>query len=305
MTQARVGRTASALAGQQFQTLIGEAVADVKRPEAMAAYLRSAVLHGLLLRLREWISHVGHADPRRLLVHAKLPIQFAGETDDMLTLSEAGAHGDGTIRGVVADWESAVGLWDEGFLSDCPNAEEDRLVRRFWTLRAHHGEWRGLDARDPGALSRIVRALDPAQEGRPLPASLLRMLFGMETVEAETFELYDVAAALEDVRVAAEVAAGRDVLDWELATAAVTAAQEGRSEVLSRLYSAYGGLDSTGEGSLSPEGRLAEQAFRLAAPLCVDGCRGCVHQSSDLMSDSLVEASVSRRLLQGFLRPEG
>jgi hypothetical protein len=91
------------------------------------------------------------------------------------------------------------------------------------------------------------------------------------------------------------------VAGWELASAAVEAATNGNAPVLGKLYTAYDAHDPNAEGSMTPAARVAEQVFRLAASLCADGCRSCVHQQSDLMSDSLAEASVSRSLLQGFL----
>ncbi|MEJ1935070.1 hypothetical protein WDZ92_33145, partial [Nostoc sp. NIES-2111] len=71
------------------------------------------------------------------------------------------------------------------------------------------------------------------------------------------------------------------------------------------LLRAYAGIDDAAmDESLSPEGRLADQIFRLHARLCVDGCKACVHQPSDIMSDSLAEASTSRTLLERFLSEE-
>jgi hypothetical protein len=69
-----------------------------------------------------------------------------------------------------------------------------------------------------------------------------------------------------------------------------------------RLLTAYGQLeDASQEGSLSAASRLADQVYRLGTHLCVDGCQACVHWPSDLMSDTMAEASTSRRLLQRFL----
>lgn len=112
---------------------------------------------------------------------------------------------------------------------------------------------------------------------------------------------YDLAFELRSLRSDILSTRGRPPLDWEIAGAAVSQAQAGGPSHLARLYAAYQALDDAGDGAFSPEARLADQAYRLAAPLCVDGCRGCVHQSSDLMADSLVESSVSRRALVAFL----
>jgi hypothetical protein len=301
MSPTRVERTARALKGQEFQQLIKSALDEVKRPEAMAGYLRSLVLHSLALRLRQWIGQVGQADEGRLLAHVRLPLQFGGDGSDSITICEAGAHGDGTVRSVVSRWNEALDLFASGFVGACPNAAEDEIVRRFWSMSGRHDEWRSLDPRSAAALAGIAADVMPGSADAPLPPLVLRILFDMEAVEAEPFEVYEIAEALEAVRADTEAKAGRALLDWEFASAAVSAARDGQSPVLGRLLAAYGAVEASSEGSLSPEARLADQAFRLATPLCVDGCRGCVHQPSDLMSDSLTSASVSRRLLQRFL----
>jgi hypothetical protein len=164
-----------------------------------------------------------------------------------------------------------------------------------------HERWRSMDPRDPAALCTIAGELLQYELIRPLPAPLIRILFDIEVVEAEIIPLYDIARGFEEVRQNTERRIGRAVLDWELATAAVNAAVNGHSSALQRLREAYGTVDAGSDSSLAPEARLAEQAYRLAAPLCTDGCRGCVQQSSDLMSDSLTAASVSRQLLQDFM----
>lgn len=301
MSQARVERTARALGGQQFQELIKGALDEVRNPEAMRGYLRSLVLHSLTLRLKQWVAHLGHAEEGRLLAHAALPLQFGADAHDVITVSEAGAHGDGTIRTVASRWGDALDLWSSGFIGACPNAAEDEVLRRFWAMRERHESWRSNDPKDSAALRQIAAELMPASPDAPLPVLVLRILFDMESVEAEPFTVYEIADALEAVRLKAEEKAGRDLTDWEFASAAVGAATDGTAPVLARLLSAYASLEASSEGSLSPEARLADQAFRLATPLCADGCRGCVHQPSDLMSDSLTASSVSRRLLQRFL----
>lgn len=297
MTPTRVARAAEAFASDALREVVTRALAEAERPEAVRSHLRSLVLHGLAIRLRRLVSHVGQGDDRRLLFHARLPLQF-DQTDDLVTVCEAGAHGDGTIRAVETSWDEVRALWAGGFIAACPNAEEDALVERFWGMSDQHAGWRAQDPRDPRVLSSIGDALSGRLE--PPPTSVVRILFDVETVSAEPVTFYDLAAELRGLRDEIILARGRPPLDWEIAGAAVAKAQQGGETPLSRLYAAYQTLDDVGEGAFSPEARLADQAYRLAAPLCVDGCRGCVHQSSDVMADSLVESSVSRRALAAF-----
>lgn len=299
MTGRRVARAAEAVAGGAFQSLFEEAMDDVQNDEAMRSYLSSCIVHGLALRLKLLVTQAGQGNERNLLAHAKLPLQFGEDAGPVISICEAGAFGDGTIRGVVDHWPALCDLVADDYLGACPNADEDAAVRRFWDLRQRHEEWRGCDPRDADALAAIATEIGlPA--GQPLVPSVVRILFGQEAIEAEAFALYDLASDVEIVR-SATFGDDSAVTGWDLASRAVSAAQSGEAGILAKVLAAYAALEAVGEGSLTPEVRLAEQIFRLSAPLCADGCRSCVHQSSDLMGDSLTEASVSRTLLQRFL----
>lgn len=300
LTERRVQRAAAAVAGDAFQGLFKDAAAEVQDAEAMRAYLASAIVHGLTLRLKLLVSQVGQGNERNLLAHAKLPLQFGADAGSTISICEGGAFGDGTIRGVVDHWDPLLDLVADNFLGACPNADEDAALRRFWEMRDRHDAWRGFDPRDAEALAEIAAALE-VPLGEPLAPAVVRILFGQEAIEAEAFALYDLALDVEKVRSAAFGDDSSPVVGWELASAAVVAAQSGAAAILAGLLAAYAAVETVGEGSLTPEARLAEQVFRLSAPLCADGCRSCVHQSSDLMGDSLAEASVSRSLLQRFL----
>jgi hypothetical protein len=134
-----------------------------------------------------------------------------------------------------------------------------------------------------------------------LPASLIRILFGHEEIGASQFALYDLASEIEQVVDSLAQRSGRDPTAWEVTSAAVARADEGAGE-LARLLEAYRGVDHANlDDSLSPEMRLADQVYRLAARQCVDGCRACLHLESDLMTETLMASSVSRRLLERFL----
>ncbi|MDB5414227.1 MAG: hypothetical protein JWR10_2562 [Rubritepida sp.] len=299
MTAARVERAAIALGIDGFHPILTEALREARDDEAFRAYLRSAILHGLALRLKLLVAQVGQGAERQLLAHVLLPLQFGENSDTIVTVCEAGAHGDGTLRGVIDNWEAVATLVGSGFLGACPNADEDAMVRRFWEMTDRHAAWRQMDPRDAITFAMIASDLEPGAE--KVPPVLARILFAQEAVEAETFALYDLASDIEAVRGRLLDGLDRPVAGWELASAGVAAATTGEAGVLHRLYTAYAEHDPNAEGSLTPGARVAEQIFRLAAPLCADGCRSCVHQQSDLMSDSLVEASVSRSLLQSFI----
>ena len=138
--------------------------------------------------------------------------------------------------------------------------------------------------------------------GQPIPASLLRIFAETERVSGERIDLYDIAVAGMQVEARLVREMGRPPSDWEHASAVVTMAEADPASAPGRLLAAYDRLeDASQEGSLSAASRLADQVFRIGAHLCVDGCQACVHWPSDLMSDTMAEASTSRRLLQRFL----
>ena len=155
----RIQRTAAALGTEKFRDLVKTSLAEIKRPEALAAYVRSLVLHSLALRLKQSFIHTGHGDEQRVLAHAKLPVQFNGETDDVITICEAGSGGDGTTRGVLMNFAELLGHWCDGFLADCPNADEDLTIQRFWNTPERHLGWRSLDPNDFEAMQELAAQL--------------------------------------------------------------------------------------------------------------------------------------------------
>jgi hypothetical protein len=301
MTPTRVARAGTTLGNDVFRQILNEALKACRQPEDLIGYLKSTIVHSLVLRLKQLITQVGQGDDRKLLAHTTLPIQFGADAATVVTICEAGANGDGTIRGVIDNWSSVLELAAADYLGACPNADEDAMVQRFWEMKHRHAAWRETDPRDMSGLAAIRAEIDPIGARDRFPPVLRRILFEHADLEAEPFALYEIAADIELVRQRAVGDTGRPVIGWELASAALADAISGAAPVLKRLRDGYNALDPTAEGSLAADARLAEQVFQLAAPLCADGCRGCVHLTSDLMSNSLTESTVSRSLLRRFL----
>jgi hypothetical protein len=296
-----VARVADALSDQRFQRIFRDAVDGTRDRERVSRWIRSCVIQSLAARLRESFLHVGRGDERQVVVHAALPVQFDGPSEDVITICEAGAYGDGTARAFARHLEEAHHHWTDGFIGGCPNAEEDKVLRRVLAQDERHAAWRALDPNDLSALAGLSAelGLDP---DRALPASALRVLFGTETVGEARFDIYDLAKAIARTDATLSADMGRAPSAWELTSATVAAAQADPSSIPGRLLTSYAGLDDgVMDGSLSAEARLADQVHRLGARFCVDGCRACVHHTSDMMSESLVEASTSRSLLQRYL----
>lgn len=300
----RVAKVADAFSTADLKPVLVEALRAADDPAAQVDWIRSAVVHSLALRLKESVVHLGHGDERQVLAHANLPLQFPGETSDQpvdIILCEIGSYGDGTTRAFLERLDTAAGHWRDGFLAECPNAREDAALDRFFAEPASHAAWRTLDPHDPTALASLAAplGLDPLE---PLPAVLLRVLFGVEAVGDDRFDLYDLALAVRQADESLKHRLGRAPSAWEVTTAAVRDAEAQPSSVLGRLLAAYGGVDeAVQEEGLSARGRLADQVYRLSARLCVDGCQACVHRPSDLMSEGLMEASTSRSLLNRYL----
>jgi hypothetical protein len=301
LSRGRVVKVAAAFSGLAFQALFKSATVAISDPIQFAGYLRSALLHALAGRLKESFLQLGRGDERQVIAHVKLPVQFLADAEDVIILCEAGAYGDGTTRAYIDRFDEAVAHWRSGFIGDCPNAREDAVLRRLLDQPGYHVTWRALDANDPAALSTLAQPLG-LPEGAAPPATVLRILFGTESVGSERFDLYDLAMAIEAVDQKLSASLGRAPSAWEVTSAAVEAARDDPGGAPGRLLAAYGAIeDAAQDDSLSPEGRLADQLYRLHARLCVDGCQACVHLPGDLMSEGLVEASTSRRLLARFV----
>lgn len=295
----RVEKVAETLGRDSFKNLLIASIDAASDATQFRNYLRSALVHSVGIRLRQSFLQVGRGDDRQVVMHTRLPVQFGSVGEDVITICEAGAFGDGTTRAFVDNLEDAIAHWQNGFISNCANAAEDAAVRRLFELRAHHDAWRRMDPNERETLEAIGRALGLSD--RALPAAIIRILFGTEAIGSDRFYLYDVALGLVDQESELRAQFRRRPTPWELTSYAVDAARADSTSVAGKLLAAYGALDDAQlDDSLSPEARLADQIFRVHAALCVDGCQACVHQPSDLMSDSLVESTTSRRLLQAF-----
>ncbi len=90
ITERQVAQLGKALGDEAFRGLVHQALEKLKQPKAMADYLRSVVLHGLALRLRQSFILVGRGDERRVVAQVKLPIQFEGVSDDVITICRVG-----------------------------------------------------------------------------------------------------------------------------------------------------------------------------------------------------------------------
>lgn len=303
LSQARVARVAEALGGFTFRNMFKAVLSEMKDEAAFAGYLRSLVLHSMAQRLKLGFLLISGGDDRRLVSHVKLPVQFGIPIDtassDVITIAELGELGDGTTRAFGASIAAFSTLLAEGFLDRCPAAEEDALTARFFATPEQHQSWRAMNPTQPDQLGNIAKAL--GRTDGVLPASLIRILFGHEEIGSSQFALYDLAGEIAQVTASLLNRSGREPTAWEVTSAAVAQAEAGTGE-LARLLRAYRGVDHANlDDSLSPEMRLADQIYRLAARQCVDGCRACLHLESDLMTDSLMASSVSRRILTRFL----
>jgi hypothetical protein len=297
----RVQRLGETVDRPEFRTVFQAAMRAVLEPARQRAFLASCLLHGLGNRLRESFLQTGFGDERQVVMHVQLPIQFAAAGEPTITVCEAGAFGDGTTRAFVERYAISESHWSDGFIGSCPNAREDAAVAALFAAQDRHPAWRRLDPANTSSLGALAKELGmPA--GEPPPEIVLRILFGVERVGPEQFELYDLAMEMAQADQALSQLLGRPARPWELTSAVVDAAIADPTTVGGRLLAAYGAIEqAVQDESLSPESRLADQVVRLNGRLCADGCPACVHRPSDMMSDSLVEASTSRTMLSRFV----
>ncbi|MBB4509546.1 AAA domain-containing protein [Rhizobium leguminosarum] len=300
LTADRVAEVAAAMGDKRFQPLLAQSISAVSDQALLRRYLKSCVVHSMAIRLKEAFARASGGDPDQLMFHTRLPVQFIAAEKAEITVCELASHGDGTTRSFVENSGDFEELWRTGLIHECPNADADSIVDQFFERQVNHLEWLDADRADKQVLSAIAAAIG-VHDG-PMPPSVQRMLFDQEIIGSEVFAIYDVAMAVRAQEMTLRQTFGRFPSMWELASCVVQAAVGDRSSVTGRLLSAYEQVeDATMEGSLSPASRLADQVLRLGMKMCVDGCRACVHQSSDLMGDSLVQSLTSRSLLSRFV----
>lgn len=305
LTETRIDDYISKLESiDDFPACFKESVEHVRSEENLRNFLRSQVLHGLLLELKKLFVIYGRGDERQVLVHAQLPIQFGKRGNDILTVFEAGDHGDGTTRTFQQHLLDAMRHWEQGELGECPNATEDAMIDLLFQYSDRHAEWRKLDRRDPDTLPYIIAELaDPNYVDPALQRVIARVLFQSEVIGPELFYYYDLISEVRRVRDIFETELRRRASTWELVTKVVAIAVDSTVDLPNwrRLLNVYrSNIAAATEESLSPEVRLADQVQRLCGALCIDGCPACVHQESSLMQDYLQRLSVSRDLLTRY-----
>lgn len=303
LTEARVEQTCGKLGSARTQKAFTTILQDVADKQRFKAYLRSVLLHGLAIRLKQAFVLHGRGDERRVRFHVLLPLQLGASQEDILYVYEDGNHGDGTTRSFRAHIEEAFEGWGTGALAGCPNAAEDALLERAFARPELHETWRELDPGRMDTIDRLAADLGLGDDGRASLQGLMRVFYGTETVGAERYSLYELHGEIKATRRVLENRFGRSPTEWELVSTVVRLASEGHEDVPAHtgLLKSYASLeDAENEDSLDPTRRLADQVYRLSAALCVDGCPACVHVGSDLMSDSMARASNSRRLLERF-----
>ena len=306
LTGRRVAKLAENMSGPTFKKVLTEAMAEVQSAERFRDYVRSVIVHGLAIRLKQLFILFGRGDEQRVLFHTKLPLQFGADANDIISVLENGEQGDGTTRGFLKNLERAFETWKPGALSECPNALEDAIVERVFQHEDLHDSWKKLDPREERDMERLGESLGLSMEQKQSSLqSVTRLLYGHEAIHSQRFEFFDLCKEIRSAGAALRSQMVRSPSIWELVSQAVRLAGEASPHTpkLTALLEFYRTLeDASVVDSLSPESRLADQVYRLSASLCIDGCPACLHTGSDIMTGSLAEASTSRRLLERFSR---
>jgi hypothetical protein len=288
----------------RFAELFRQSIADINDAAQFRGYMRTLVLHGLALSLHELFVLHGRGDERRVLLHARLPVQF-DEPSDTLTVFEAGDHGDGTTRTFDRHREHAFAVWRRGELGDCPFAAEDAITEQLFGHMDRHVAWREAGTPDAEGLREIGRMVTGTLAVSEVHLQRLRtVLFDEEQVGTRSFALYDLMCEIRAVRLRLQQTFGRRPMAWELVSASVAAADAADPLVprlgdLLRAYSDELDIGSEDE-AIGPRSRLAEQVHRLGAAQCADGCRACLHRATTLMNEEQTAATVSREVLARY-----
>ncbi|MGV3524208.1 MAG: AAA domain-containing protein [Candidatus Sericytochromatia bacterium] len=277
-------------------------------------YLVSVIIHGVALRLQQLFIRHGRGDERRVFFHTRLPLQFgmASDSDTNITVFENGSHGDGTTRTFIEHADEAFSEWEQEGIISCHNALQDAL---FDYLYEHREQVNAYLATKPDpreiTIENLAQALALPKDLQEVVQYAYQLLFEVYQVGLEHFTAWDLFCELKGMDKILSHDMKRMATAWELVSyvvqqaSAELEAKQTRLSKWSKLLKSYRGLDlapdETGEQeSLQPESRLAEQAYRLSARLCADGCLACLHTGSPLMPDSMAQYAVSRRVLEWF-----
>lgn len=306
LSQRRLERITARLKEPGIMQGLAECVLGGSDDQAYPCYLRSTLLHGLLIRLTTLFVVHGMGDERRVLANARLPLQFPATWDDNLVVCERSSGGDGTARAFAGVAPGVLAVWaDEGFVR-CPNARVDTVLASAQARTAEHERWRSGDPRNADWVASLAAelGLEPEHDSAGIQA-ILQWLFHVDEIEGAQFAQFDAAAEIAAVRNSTLAVNGLAPGTWELVSAVVRRAREGSelTPVLAAMLAAYGRVEeAVDEERLAPEARLAEYVYRIGTPTCEDGCPACVQTGSDLMGEELATLATSRRLLERFGR---
>lgn len=304
LSQRRLERITARLKEPGIMQGLADSVLGGFDDQAYARYLRSTLLHGLLVRLTTLFVVHGMGDERRVLGNARPPLQFPATWDDNLVVCERSSGGDGTARAFAAVAPAVLAGWaDEGFVR-CPNARVDAVLSGAQARTAEHERWRTGDPRNIDWVAGLAAELnlDSEQDSAGIQA-ILQWLFHVDEIEGTQFAQFDAAAEIAAIRNSTVAVNGLAPGTWELVSTVVQHAREGSdlTPVLAAMLAAYGRVEEAlDEERLAPEARLAEYVYRIGTPTCEDGCPACVQTGSDLMGEELAAVATSRRLLERF-----
>ena len=265
-------------------------------------YLRSLALHSLAVRLQQLFVLYGAGDPRRVLFHAKLPIQFGASADDVIVICEDGEHGDGTTRTFLERVDRAFeGLRADG-LDECSNAREDAAIARALSDLAFLHRWGDIDPTSEAGLRGMAADLGvDVESDAGIVQAVVRLLTEAEEIGGERFTYRGLHQEVRGIRVALRSDLNREPSSWELVGRIVALAKRNDPQVptWAQLRASYASLeDASQEGSLEADERLGDQIHRLGAHLCVDGCQACLHTGTPLFPSQFMDSTVSRLVLQ-------
>jgi hypothetical protein len=303
LSERRINGLKDALNSGNFGPGMKEVMDRIKNE--FSSFLRSVLLHSIAIRLNQLFIQFGKGEERKILFHAKLPLQFGNNFNDAITVFENGEYGDGTTRTFEIYLNPALENLLKGGFYYCPNAIEDWFLEKLLEHEDKVEKWRSLDIKDLNNVIKIAHELTGRTDDKDLSymQSVIKVLFGIEEVETDRFYFYDLFKESYKVRQSLKNDMKREPTVWELVSTVVSKAKNSPTEVpdCARLLKCYQNIEnSSQEDSLSSDSRLADQIYRLSAKLCSDGCRTCLHTASTLMEDSAVENTVSRNMMKRF-----
>jgi len=282
------------------------AITRIANDKELETYLTSCLLHSWAIRFKDLVTKHGHGDARRLMLHVKLPIAY-DSSDYKLSVVELGSYGDGTVRTFESNLSEAFTEWNNDGILICQNARTDRALETLINMTPRPNS-DNMNIKSAHFRRMFVRSLNlNPKTDLDIIQLCIRLISQSIEIQGDNIQYLELFEEVYQFKNQLIQTSKRLPNNQELISLLMNNVRQKRTAtaVLQKIYAHYQALQannplSTMDESTSPERRLMNQIYQVSGTLCLDGCQGCLHLGSDIVSVHSSHLMTSRRLLQHF-----